>query len=206
MSLFLKFFVAQSSCLEGEESTEESDASLWEEPSSEKDLPSTSKASENLKGEDNFPYVASACTVKRGKRKWDQHAFCLYCGERQTKLFRHLRRIHPEELLVAEAMVKDESSPRKKKSKGNPVWRKIKKLGNHEHNQKVYKGEARELMVSKRPQHGASTDIDQFVPCSDCFGYYNVSSLWVHKKSCNARKLADQKGNHHVKSGRSLMC
>lgn len=133
-------------------------------------------------------------------RTWDKYSYCLFCGEKQSKLVRHLRRHHGGELLVAEAKAADEGGKR-----GNHFWTKIKNLGNHHHNEEVYKGNANDLIVRKRPKYGKQCEVDDYVPCTDCFGYYYIKTLWVHKKTCSARLITKNKDRQHVKSGRRII-
>lgn len=65
-------------------------------------------------------------------------------------------------------------------------------------------GEADDLIVKKRPEPGQTNSIDNYVPCSDCLGYFSCQSLWIHKQSCTERDQA-KKGNQHVKEGRMLL-
>lgn len=163
------------------------------------DRDSTSTSEDN--SDDDTPFVAPSNSVS-GSRKWDKYHYCLFCGNKEKKLLRHLRRRHGDESQVAEAMVAEETC---NQSKASHIWRQVKNLGNHEHNKMVVKGtRAKDLVVWKRPKHGTSSEINQFVPCSDCFGYFNVDTLWVHRNKCAARNTKD--GNRqHVKSGRRLL-
>ena len=148
------------------------------------------------------PYVAASNTKPNGPRKWDSYSYCLYCSKKQSQLKRHLLRKHTDESMVAEAQATVDDNRKAQ------IWAKIKKLGDFEHNQKVHIGEAMDLKVTKRPKYKAKYDVNDYVPCSYCYGYYHIHSLYIHRKNCKAtdgsKNNATNK-NMHVKSGRALI-
>ena len=148
------------------------------------------------------PYVVASTTKPDGPRKWDAYSYCLYCHKKQSQLKRHLVRKHSDELMVGEAMATLDDKKKTQK------WAKIKKLGNFEHNKKVHIGEAMDLVVTKRPKYRVKCDVSDYVPCTDCYGYYHIHSLYIHKKNCKARggsKSNAKNQNKHVKNGRGLI-
>ncbi|XP_030840546.1 uncharacterized protein LOC105438115 [Strongylocentrotus purpuratus] len=148
------------------------------------------------------PYVAASNTKPNGPRKWDSYSYCLYCGKKQSQLKRHLLRKHTDESMVAEAQATVDDNRK------TQIWSKIKKLGDFEHNQKVHIGEAMDLKVTKRPKYKAKYDVNDYVPCSYCYGYYHIHSLYIHRKNCKAKDGSKNNAtnkNMHVKSGRALI-
>ena len=140
-------------------------------------------------------YVADVSTCKGN--------YCLYCEIKQRKLARHCTRFHSKETLVAEALAipKEELKQRRRK------WQHITNLGNHAHNIEVHQCEKQDLVVRKRPRDNrvGKHTVNDYVPCSQCLGYFHRLSLWKHKLSCPCVKDTHQFTNNPVRNGRLLI-
>ena len=80
-----------------------------------------------------------------------RYSYCLYCSLPQRKLPRHCARKHRKELLVEEALAECNEAAKRVK------WLHIRKLGNHEHNNLVFSGKAKDLVVRRRPTQRLSS-------------------------------------------------
>ena len=97
--------------------------------------------------------------------------FCMYCNKEQKKLPRHLVTCHKNEDLVK----KYEMASGEK----NKLLTKIRNIGNHLHNVSVLEKGTGTLIVVHRPTDECASPGD-YVPCSDCYGYYKKPLLYKH--------------------------
>jgi len=101
--------------------------------------------------------------------------YCYYCGNKDQKLLRHLKRKHHEETdvkILSELNSKSEA------------WKKTMALmrnkGNFKHNSSVIAKGLGELVVVRRPEKEAEVDYSNYVPCADCLGFYSQYDLRRH--------------------------
>ena len=124
--------------------------------------------------------MSSKITIKDSASKTH---ICMFCGEQQLKLSRHLRRKHKDEAIVAEAMaLKDRCK----------AFERIRLRGDHHHNCNVLALGKGELIVvwnpgSKQPFGDASS----FLP--DCLGFFKGDELWHHNKRCQHKTTEPKK-------------
>jgi len=116
--------------------------------------------------------IAVAVTHNDSGRTYDKKSYCYYCQIRQPKLCRHLQLKHSDEEQVQELMNS------KDKEMKNIALSKIRNLGNHRHNQNVFKKREGEFVVIHRSKE--NTSYQDYVPCRYCFGYYVKKSVWKH--------------------------
>ena len=96
------------------------------------------------------------------KRIWDKGHYCLYCGEKKSKIARHLQDMHSDESEVAHTLSfeyskKDSTDLRKKKEKQRKrAFEKLRKRGNYFHNIKVLEEECEEFIPERRPKSDIS--------------------------------------------------
>jgi len=110
-------------------------------------------------------------------RVYDKRYYCLYCDKPLAKLCPHLVTQHSNETYVAEMLSKDKHSQKKSLIK-------LRNLGNHKHNCDVIRSGTGELIVAYRPRQCAAFN-ENYVPCPNCYGYYETAQLWKHcKKRC----------------------
>lgn len=163
----------------------------------------SSKKPNEIPGSSHASYVVTSNRSYGCCRVWDKYSYCLYCHDRQTKLVRHLKRQHSSEVLVARAMAMEEEES--KATLAPAIWSRIRNFGNHDHNQNVHRGEENDLIVKKRPELGQNRPITDYVPCSDCLGYFYTQTLWQHKTTCPESDKQKKKRGGHVKEGRNLL-
>ena len=107
---------------------------------------------------------------KKGHKMTVKH-YCLFCGNPQKRLKRHLMTKHKGEKQMIPLLNAD-----KKKEKTELA--KLRHAGDHAHNIKVLnKGEG-DIVVKRRKRK--QTSLDRFVPCSKCYGWFSKIDLWRH--------------------------
>jgi len=100
---------------------------------------------------------------------------CMFCGEKQSKLSRHLMRKHKDEKIVAEAMaLKD----------GSRAFERIRLKGDYHHNCNVLALGEGEMIVVRNPAGKHPSNASSFLPCPDCLGFFKADELWRHSKRC----------------------
>lgn len=114
-----------------------------------------------------------------GHRVYDKRYFCLFCDKSYAKIKAHLIFKHEETVEVAEMMSKETVKSQ------NRYLVRLRNLGNHKHNCEVMRKGEGSIIVVYRPQAGEIALAENFVPCPNCYGYYEKSQLWRHcKKRC----------------------
>ena len=119
--------------------------------------------------------------VHNGRQKEQQHKrfFCLYCDKPYVKLKQHLMSQHSEACEVAEMLSKDQDEDMQKH------LLRLRNLGNHKHNCDVLTSKIGTLVVAYTPDGGSVSvkNAGNYVPCPQCFGYYDRKQLWRHCKN-----------------------
>lgn len=122
------------------------------------------------------------CTKREdGKRAWDKSHYCLYCGQSNLKMARHLQRKHMEIKDVAYAF----SFPTGSKDR-KILLEQLRNRGDFKHNSKVLEKGRGELVTWKQPSDKAS--VQDYLPCPYCYGMFSKKDLWRHESSCKSRK------------------
>jgi len=140
-----------------------------------------------------------------GKRSYDKVYFCLYCDEPRGRIKPHLESQHSGEPDVVEMMAKIN------KSEKNQCLTKIRNLGNHKHNCDVLQKGQGAIVVVYRPTDkdaallNAHSYVPSYVPCSQCFGYYEGSQMWKHCKFRCAFKEQSKHSKSNLQKGRLLL-
>lgn len=129
------------------------------------------------------------------KFKYDKRHYCLYCTLPQSKIQRHLISAHKDEDDVA---LLSQSTGKERQQ----LMTKIRNLGSHRHNINVKKSGQGNLSVVYRPVAGST---QEYVPCTDCFGWFAQDELWKHSKRCILNDFKDKKNRQHVKLGKALI-
>lgn len=118
-------------------------------------------------------------TNNKPKQKFDKRDVCFFCSVSvlSTSLGDHLARRHGGEVLVEEIL----RLP-KRSSKRRQLFQVIRNKGNFEYNRTVLKCGGN-LIVTQRPtiSRNISQDIDSYVACSRCYGFYRKDDLYRHK-------------------------
>ncbi|XP_031147359.1 uncharacterized protein LOC116044389 isoform X4 [Sander lucioperca] len=126
--------------------------------------------------------TVKTCTKREdNKRAWDKRHYCLYCGQSNSKMARHLQRKHVEIKDVAYAFSFPLGSKERK-----VLLEQLRNKGDFKHNSKVLAKGRGELVTWKQPSHKSS--VKDYLPCTFCFGMFAKKDLWRHQSSCNSKK------------------
>lgn len=111
------------------------------------------------------------------KRMWDKRHYCAYCNKPQSKIARHLERIHGDELDVAAALCHKKGSNQR-----NELLMRVRKRGDYLHNYDVMEKNKGMLVTCRRPV--SATSGGDYDMCEFCFGFFARNSMWKHRKNC----------------------
>ncbi|XP_070191676.1 uncharacterized protein [Littorina saxatilis] len=120
-------------------------------------------------GKENLPAKPNEPKGKKPKRP------CLYCGEMQSRLPRHLKRKHSDVEAVSSAF----KLPKQDK---NEVLSGIRKLGILKENNAI-KLSGGKNPIFHRERRGTGKDKD-LVVCNGCKGFFSKTRIWKHKQTC----------------------
>lgn len=98
-----------------------------------------------------------------------------------TNIGRHYQEIHPTE---AEVLRLSEASNKKEKCL---QLAKLRLLGDFHHNLKVLQLRKGLLILVRRPTHGHSPDLKDYLPCTFCLGFIHAKDMWRHVQQCPCR-------------------
>ena len=104
--------------------------------------------------------------------------FC--CGKCQTKLPRHLFRIHGDGELVVEAI----NLPKKSKERKNKL-EEIRRKGEYIRNVEVIRNNTTVCPV----RQSFKNPNGELLPCEFCFGFFNARRLGKHRETCFLRGI-----------------
>ncbi|XP_070174147.1 uncharacterized protein [Littorina saxatilis] len=127
------------------------------------------------------------------KKKKDKSHWCLVCGLSTTKLERHFNSFHRDESILVPLFHASRKDKKKELSK-------MRNLGDHRHNRKVWEEGKGEIVV-KRKSAKEEKQVKDFVPCPECYGYFNSKDMYRHK--CVKPCCKSSKGK--VVAGRLLL-
>ncbi|XP_021356135.1 uncharacterized protein LOC110452122 [Mizuhopecten yessoensis] len=144
-------------------------------PVSVTDSPKSTAAGNEIK-------VTPASHRANGQRIYDKRQACYYCGQLFAKISEHLENKHKDQMEVARiiAMIKG--------SKDRTLaWKKIRNMGNFQHNVSIMStrdqdDDNMQLIVDRRPKN--VKNLEDFLPCSFCLGFFLKGDLWRHSKTC----------------------
>lgn len=151
-------------------SFQESDSSRCsEEPTDDdSDVPRKVKVNVFVSGTNNKP-----------KQKFDKRDICLYCRKSvlSTSLRDHVTKKHTSEELVNDLLELPNGNAKRRK-----LMQLIRNRGNFEHNKMVLQNGGF-LIVSQRSTktRNISDNIDLYVACSHCYGFYHRDEIYRHK-------------------------
>lgn len=110
----------------------------------------------------------------RSDQIYDKRFPCVYCGEMQSALGRHLLKMHTNEDDVKKALAAPKKSTERKS-----LLAIIRKKGSFIHNSKVLASGKGVLIVERRSSVTTYKPSD-YRPCSECHGFYHKRTLWKH--------------------------
>ena len=151
----------------------------------------------------NNIYVAKTLKNKTGGRKWDKAQYCLFCKQKVSKIGRHLTDKHGSEFEVKriKALKEIENSKEAKREK-NILLEKLRKRGNHLHNQEVIKDGNGVIVVERRPSEDVPYQL--YLICEFCVGYYHKTELSRHMRTCKLKPI-DAEITGRVQSRASML-
>lgn len=115
--------------------------------------------------------------VKGGKRTWDKRHYCLYCRKPNSKIARHLLLRHHTEKEVAAIT----SLPPKSKTRMQ-LLDKLRRKGDYYHNIRVLQKGKGQIVTCRQPT--VNSKVEDFSPCTVCFGFFHKADLFRHEKMC----------------------
>lgn len=156
------------------------------------------KANQEKMNKDKASVTIKTCTKREdGRRSWDKRHYCLYCGEPHSKIARHLERKHIDIKDVAYAFSFQVGSKDRK-----VLLDQLRNKGDFKHNTKVLKKGKGQLVTCKQPSY--NTCVEDYLPCTCCYGMFVKKELWKHQSSCGSKKscMTDSgtKGRRRVQS------
>ncbi|XP_054863262.1 uncharacterized protein LOC111580683 isoform X2 [Amphiprion ocellaris] len=141
------------------------------------------KQNGNQKVKVNVTVTVKTCTKREDKKRvWDKKHYCFYCGKPNIKMARHLQRKHMDLKDVAYAFSFPSGSKERK-----VLLEQLRNKGDFKHNVKVLEKGKGELVTWKQPSEKAS--VQDYLPCSFCFGMFAKKDLWRHRASCKCKEL-----------------
>lgn len=141
------------------------------------DCDATTKDGAKSKDKAGSQVTVESC-MKGGKRTWDKRHYCLYCRKPNIKISRHLLHQHRTEKEVAAIL----SLPPKSKTRIQ-VLDKLRRKGDYSHNICVLQKGTGQIVTCRKPT--VKANVEDFLPCNVCFGFYRKSELWRHEKLCH---------------------
>ena len=109
----------------------------------------------------------------------DKRHYCYFCGESQSRIWRHMKFMHRNEPEVK----KMEGVPQEEVLKVADI---LKARGNYKHNMKVIQ-EGKGYFVVTRVQKGIEDSPDNYASCQYCFRYFRKDCHPRHVKKCELR-------------------
>jgi hypothetical protein len=123
-----------------------------------------------------------------GKRVFVKKHFCLFCRTASTNLTKHLLNRHKKEKVVQKILAASLKSKFRKH-----LLEKLRHLGDFQHNCEVKSSGEGEILPWRSPPERVSAS--EYVPCPDCFAFFQQDHLWRHYKDCAFCMKSDRKHN-----------
>jgi len=111
----------------------------------------------------------------------DKRHACYYCDMLVTNIGRHYQEIHSDEKEVTQLC---QATNKKEKQ---IQLSKLRLLGDYHHNVKVIQMKRGLMILVRRPSHGHTPDVGDYLPCTHCLGFLHRKDLWRHVKHCPCR-------------------
>jgi hypothetical protein len=97
---------------------------------------------------------------------YDKTLACYFCEKLfKHRIQKHIKNVHGNEMMVAEAVTKISKTERENKMK------KIKNLGSFKYNINVIKAGHGNVIVARRPTK-KTLEAKHFLPCIHCYGFF----------------------------------
>lgn len=149
----------------------------------------------NLRKASNTPV---SCTNSKGRRSNEKLNYCLFCSKPQTKVSRHLARIHSDKKEVAAALRHPQNDPERRR-----IFNRLINEGNFVHNKVVLKTGEGQIAVKKRPRHPRKAG--EFLNCLYCKALFLRKSLFKHMKTCPDQKKNERHFGRQILASRCVL-
>ncbi|CAJ1081294.1 hypothetical protein F2P79_020338 [Xyrichtys novacula] len=126
---------------------------------------------------DDLPSIPAVCKKEDGSRLYNKKQYCLYCKLGVIKMARHLERAHQDIPDVARAV----SFPKGSKERRMHM-ELLRNKGNFAHNVEVLNSGVGIPVPRKQPKD--ESQVQKFLHCAYCQGFYTKKVLWRHMKIC----------------------
>lgn len=133
--------------------------------------------------------MPSRASLKTGSKTVSAHTsctkrqFCIYCQKSNTKIARHLERMHSTETDVAYAL----SFPKRSKRR-HMLLEQLRKKGNYQHNIEVIRSGNGDIVMQKRTKRKRSAK--EYLPCQYCLAFFLREGLEKHECFCRAKMIS----------------
>lgn len=125
----------------------------------------------------------TASKTVRAQTSCTKKQFCVYCQKSNTKIARHLERLHSNETDVAYAL----SFPKKSKRR-HMLLEQLRKKGNYQHNIEVIRNGSGDIVMQKQTKRKRS--VREYLPCQYCLAFFLREGLEKHEYSCRRKMLS----------------
>lgn len=133
-------------------------------------------------------------TVKK-KNYTDKRNYCIYCDKDVTHFVRHIFTWHSSETTVQRIL----SLPPKSRDRRN-IISALRKKGNF-----IWNRGTESLRPVKRIRANVQSSIEEFLPCSHCYGFYKKKSLYRHIKKCPENSDTHNRRQKSQSDGHTLL-
>ncbi|KAJ8966985.1 hypothetical protein NQ314_003173 [Rhamnusium bicolor] len=134
-----------------------------------------------------------------GNRPWTKKCYCLYCFKEVTHFSRHLERNHGEEGAVQEFLAQPLRDPKRK-----VLLSVLRKQGNY-----FYAENLNQVRPVRRPKVQVDKSLEHrnenYVPCSNCFGYFKRNFLRRHRRKCPLRSERNTSRENHLSASQLMI-
>lgn len=126
------------------------------------------------------PSLKTESKTVRDEASCSKKQFCIYCQKSNTKIARHLERMHSNETDVAYAL----SFPKRSKRR-HALLEKLRKKGNYQHNIEVLQNGNGDIVLQKQTKRKRSAM--EYLPCQYCLAFFLREGLGKHEYSCRRK-------------------
>ena len=124
---------------------------------------------------------------------------CIFCMKSQSKLARHLERMHRNEPEVKKFAILPKRNLERKK-----IIEIIRKNGNFKYNTNAAVINKGQLIVCRRPNEKLNKTATDFVACMKCKGFFAKNSICHHARECFKQNFRTFK--RIMIMGRKIIC
>ena len=134
------------------------------------------------------------------KRTYGKEFECYFCDPPKivTNIRAHYFRKHKEEELVKQIQDCPPGSHDRKEKLDT-----LTKLGNNSHNLRVIQQQAGTLFLCRRPSRATKIEVEDYLPCSHCLGWFYKYDLYRHSTRCSVKN--NDPIRHLIKEGRMIV-